>query len=259
MNAANTLFFFFVVSLFPNSNENCCHHRSQTQRILHKSHTNAVHAGHRLARLPVDPMFGRCLIVSGELGCSEEMLAVVAMVSCDAAVFVSPREKQEEAAEAHRRFSNMFGDHCTALTVFSGWSSSTQKERWRWCGDNFLNARALKKAGDIHQQLRGHLEDLKVPLKSCGDDLDPLRRALVAGLFPHAAKRQVDGTYRVVASGQSVHLHPSSVLHGKRKPECIVFTELVRTTRQYVRGVTCVEASWLPELAPAYFARKQAN
>jgi ATP-dependent RNA helicase DHX8/PRP22 len=63
------------------------------------------------------------------------------------------------------------------------------------------------------------------------------------------------GAYRVLATGQEVLLHPSSVLHGKR-PECVVFGEMVRTSKQYVRGVTVVEPSWLPELAPSFFAQK---
>ena len=42
-------------------------------------------------------------------------------------------------------------------------------------------------------QLREHLEALRLPIKSCGEDTTPLRRALVAGLFPHAARRQLDG------------------------------------------------------------------
>lgn len=42
-------------------------------------------------------------------------------------------------------------------------------------------------------QLLGHLEALGIPDKSCGDDTTPLRRALTAGLFPHAARRQLDG------------------------------------------------------------------
>jgi len=33
----------------------------------------------------------------------------------------------------------------------------------------------------------------------------------------------------------------------------------VRTTKQYARDATVVEAGWLPELAPAYFARQHAN
>lgn len=62
----------------------------------------------------------------------------------------------------------------------------------------------------------------------------------------------------MIATGQPVAIHPSSVLHNS-KAECIVFNELVRTTRQYARDATVVESSWLPELAPAFFARRHAN
>jgi hypothetical protein len=37
-------------------------------------------------------------------------------------------------------------------------------------------------------------------------------------------------SYKVIATGQVVFLHPSSVLCGK-KPECVVFNELVRGQR----------------------------
>ena len=62
-------------------------------------------------------------------------------------------------------------------------------------------------------------------------------------------------TYRLQASSQKVMIHPSSVLHG-RKPPCIIFEELLRTTRSYARNVTVIEASWLPETAPMYFCSK---
>lgn len=44
---------------------------------------------------------------------------------------------------------------------------------------------------------------LGIPLQSCGEDSLPLRRALVAGLFPHAAKRQMDGERRGAAGRSS--------------------------------------------------------
>ena len=46
--------------------------------------------GKKLARLPVDPMHGKVLLVSGEMGCSKEALAVVAMISTDT-IFITPR------------------------------------------------------------------------------------------------------------------------------------------------------------------------
>lgn len=66
------------------------------------------------------------------------------------------------------------------------------------------------------------------------------------------------GTYKVIATGQTLAIHPSSVLCNK-KAECIVFNELMRTTRQYARTALAIDAKWLPELAPAFFARRQAN
>jgi hypothetical protein len=57
----------------------------------------------------------------------------------------------------------------------------------------------------------------------------PAHRA-TTGLFPHAARRQPDGRYRVIASGQVVSLHPASCLR-PRAPECVVFSELVVTSK----------------------------
>lgn len=49
-----------------------------------------------------------------------------------------------------------------------------------------------------------YMGQLGLPIKSCGEDTTHLRRALVCGLFPHAARRQPEGTYKV--RGQS---HPA--------------------------------------------------
>lgn len=106
---------------------------------------------------------------------------------------------------------------------------------------------------------------MKLPISSAGDDTTALRQALVLGLFPHAARRQQGTTYRVLASGQEVTIHPSSVLAGAggartgRAPvEAIVFGELVETNRTYARDVTAIDINWLPQLVPTFFARAAA-
>lgn len=68
----------------------------------------------------------------------------------------------------------------------------------------------------------------------------------------------VTGTYKILMSSQSVSIHPSSVLCGK-KPKCIVFGELIHTTRNYARQVTAVDPSWLPELAPSVFTKRLSS
>jgi hypothetical protein len=67
----------------------------------------------------------------------------------------------------------------------------------------------------------------------------------------------IAGSYRVVTSGHTVSIHPSSVLYGK-KTRCIVFGELIHTTRNYARQVTAIDPAWLPQLAPSVFLRNTA-
>eukprot|EP00889_Picochlorum_renovo_P008565 jgi/Picre1/35595/NNA_003056.t1 len=110
--------------------------------------------GRDLARLPVDPMFSRAIILSKESGCIDDVIAIVSMMSCDATVFVTPSSAREEARDAHSRFSSPFGDHMTLLAVFIAWRSIPKKQRKAWCRENFINPRALTKSNDIFEQIR---------------------------------------------------------------------------------------------------------
>ena len=67
-----------------------------------------------------------------------------------------------------------------------------------------------------------------------------------------AAERQPSGEYLALSSRQAVGIHPSSVLFSRRV-SCVLFNELLFTTRLYMRDVTQIEREWLPELAPQYF------
>lgn len=69
----------------------------------------------------------------------------------------------------------------------------------------------------------------------------------------HTFRNMVNVVFRSMAGGQKVQIHPSSILFGK-KPECIVFNELVQTNNNYVRNITRIDSMWLPELAPQYYS-----
>jgi len=43
-------------------------------------------------------------------------------------------------------------------------------------------------------------------------------------------------------------MHPNSVLF-RRTPSWVVFTEVVETTKAFIRDVTVIEPQWLTELA----------
>ena len=48
-------------------------------------------------------------------------------------------------------------------------------------------------------------------------------------------------------------VHPSSCLF-HRKVACVLFQELVLTSKRYIRELTVIDEAWLTELAPDYYA-----
>jgi len=65
------------------------------------------------------------------------------------------------------------------------------------------------------------------PTSSQLPDPVPLLKSFLIGFAAQTALRLPDGSYRSTVGGQTVFIHPSSVLFGKGA-ECVVFDELVR-------------------------------
>ncbi len=76
--------------------------------------------GSKMVQLPLDPSLSKMLLASVELGCSEEVLTIVSMLSVPS-VFNRPKERQEEADAARSRFFVPESDHLTLLNVFLQW------------------------------------------------------------------------------------------------------------------------------------------
>ncbi|XP_021756655.1 pre-mRNA-splicing factor ATP-dependent RNA helicase DEAH10-like [Chenopodium quinoa] len=222
--------------------------------------------GNQMAKLPLDPIYSKALILSSQFNCLEEMLIAVSVLSVES-IFFTPREKQEEARTAIKRFSSPEGDHITLINVYkscdefleSGNANSSKEKTFKnmkkWCKENFVNGRSLRHARDVHSQIRDHVKQMGLRIASCGEDMLLFRRCLAASFFLNAALKQPDGTYRALASSQMVQIHPTSVLF-RAKPDCIIFNELVRTNQNYIRDVTRIDPMWLTELAPHFYARQ---
>jgi len=107
----------------------------------------------------------------------------------------------------------------------------------------------------VRRQLLQLCTQAQLPLGSsstAGGSSEQVRRSLAAGLFPCAAQLTREGHHVTVDTAQKVHIHPSSTLFLSR-PACVLFTELVQTTKKYVRGLCLVDPHWLREAAPEYF------
>ena len=209
--------------------------------------------GRRMAEFPLEPPLSKILIQSVELGCSDEVLTVTAMLSVQN-IWYRPKEKQAQADQKRSKFFQPEGDHITNLTVYQAWAAS--KFSNPWCFENFIQARSMRKAQDVRKQLLAIMDRYKLELTSCGRNFTKVRRAIASGFFMHAAKKDPQEGYKTMDEGQVVYIHPSSSLFN-RNPEWLIYHELVLTTKEYMREIISIEPKWLLELAPRFF--QQSN
>ena len=201
--------------------------------------------GRKMADFPMQPALAKVLIASVDMGCSDEMLSIVAMLSVQT-VFYRPKEKQQQADQKKSKFHDPHGDHLTLLNVYNGWKQS--KFSNPWCFENFIQARSMRRAQDIRQQLVSIMERYKHHVVSCGRNTMKVRQALCSGFFRNAARKDPQEGYKMLIEGTPVYMHPSSALFGK-PAEHVIFHELVLTTKEYMQCTTGIE----PKVCSSHF------
>lgn len=211
--------------------------------------------GRIMSQFPLDPMLSKMLLASVDLGCSDEVLTVVAMLGVQN-VFFRPKEKQAQSDQKKAKFHQPEGDHLTLLAVYKAWEHNRLSSPW--CFENFVQVRSLKRAQDIRKQLITIMDRFKLDIVSAGGNYIKIRKAIVSGFFVHTAKRDPQEGYRTLVDGQQVFIHPSSSLF-HTQPEWVIYHEVVLTTKEYMREVMAVESKWLIELAPRFFRAGDPN
>lgn len=211
--------------------------------------------GRKMAEFPLEPQLSKMLITSVELGCAEEILTIVAMLSVENP-FYRPKEKQAQADMKKAKFFQPEGDHLTLLAVYEAWKNS--KFSNPWCYENFVQARSMRRSQDVRKQLTSIMDRYKMDIVTAGRNYNKVRRAIVSGYFTHAAKKDPQEGYRTMVEGNPVYIHPSSALFNK-SPEWVLYHELVLTTKEYMRNIMTIEPKWLVELAPQFYKAADPN
>lgn len=95
-----------------------------------------------MAEFPLEPNLSKMLIMSVDLGCSDEILTIVSMLSVQN-VFYRPKEKQVGnwamylcnlpqaiADQRKAKFNQPEGDHLTLLAVYNSWRNNKFSSAW---------------------------------------------------------------------------------------------------------------------------------
>jgi pre-mRNA-splicing factor ATP-dependent RNA helicase DHX16 len=226
------------------------------QALNHKGELTKM--GRQMAEFPTDPMLAKAILAADKLGCVEEVLSIVSMLSEASALFFRPKDKKIHADSARARFTiKEGGDHLTLLNIWNQWVDSDFS--YVWAKENFLQQRSLTRARDVRDQLAKLCERVEVTMSTCGAaDLVPIQKAITAGFFPNAARLQRGGdSYRTVKNNTTVYIHPSSVLMDSNPPvKMVIYYELVQTTKEYMRSCLPIKPEWLHEAAPHFHKKK---
>ncbi|XP_069698122.1 probable ATP-dependent RNA helicase DHX35 isoform X2 [Periplaneta americana] len=210
--------------------------------------------GLTMAEFPMNPLYSKTLITSGEFGCSEEMLSIIALLQVQN-VFTKPTGGQAaiKARVAKRKFEVEEGDLLTLLNVYTAYIKHNMAKDW--CNKYFLNYKGLCRTHEIRTQMLRLLQRFNIPIISCEGNAEKVCKSITAGLFPNAAYLHYTGVYKTVRGDQELHIYPSSVLYTLEQPKWLLFCEVVHTDRVYMKDLTVVQPSWLEELAPHFYEK----
>ncbi|RSM69245.1 ATP-dependent RNA helicase HrpA [Kibdelosporangium aridum] len=206
--------------------------------------------GRKLAQLPVDPRLARMVLAADGNGCVHEVMVIAAALSIQ-----DPRErpadKQEQAQQAHARFTDKTSDFLSYLNL---WEYLREKQRElsgnrfrKLCKAEFLNYLRVREWQDIYSQLR---QVMDVKAKPVGGEVDAVRvhQSVLAGLLSHIGLRDQQKQDYIGARGARFAVFPGSALF-KKPPQWVMAAELVETSRLWGRIAARIEPDWVEPLA----------
>ena len=207
--------------------------------------------GRSLARLPIDPRFGRMLVEAGRTGVVREVMAIVAGLTVQDPR-ERPLERRAQADQQHARFVDTTSDFLTLLNL---WNHIEQKQKElsssafrRLCKAEYLNYLRIREWQDLYRQLRRTAKPLGLVPADPKVDGDAIHRALLAGLLSHLGLRDAAKKDYLGARNQRFLVFPGSVL-AKKQPQAIMSAELVETSRLFARMNAAIDPAWAEPLA----------
>lgn len=232
---------------------------------------NLTPLGFHVARLPVDPLTGRMLLMGAIFSCISPVLTVAASLSFKDP-FVTPLGKERQVDEIKRKLcKSMRSDHLLLVKVFEGWEQACQhRDERNYCWDNFLSGSILNQLKNMRRQFMGHLYDNKfvnttnpngAEVNRNSENTALVRAIITAGLYPnvarilpHKGKPKPNKPLRIrTAQERSVVLHPKSVNEQEREFDYpwLMYREKIKSTKVFIH-----DSSMVPNYPLLFFGEK---
>ncbi|XP_051923141.1 probable ATP-dependent RNA helicase DHX37 [Hippocampus zosterae] len=240
--------------------------------------------GRAMASFPVAPRYAKMLALGRQQECLPYVIAVVAAMTVRELFedLNRPAGSEDESSKLSQRRARMaqmrrlwagqgtsllLGDIMVMLGAVGAceFAGCTPK----FCEENGLRYKAMVEVRRLRSQLTNAVNSV---CPDMGVFVNPkmspptahqvvcLRQITLAGLGDHLARRvqaeellnpKWKDAYKTPLMDDPVFIHPTSPLF-KTLPEFVVYQEIMETTKMYMKGVSAVEAEWVPQLLPQY-------
>jgi len=218
--------------------------------------------GQQLARFPLDPTLARMVVGGAEKQVLSEMLVIVSALAVQDPR-ERPRDKQQQADQAHQPFENKESDFLWFWNLWQ-WAEQQRGELGRnpyekQLKKHFLAPSRMREWRDTHRQLLLLSREEGWTLNQEPADYEHLHRALLTGLLGNVMTRNEDGEWLSTRNRKPLLWPGSSLSKGagkKAKLRWLVAAEQVETSRLFARCVARVEPQWI-EAEAAHLLKRQ--
>ncbi|KAJ0265970.1 ATP-dependent RNA helicase DEAH12 [Hirschfeldia incana] len=221
--------------------------------------------GHCLVKLGLEPKLGKLILGCFRHRMGKEGIVLAAVMANASSIFcrVGNLDDKMKADCLKVKFCNHNGDLFTLLSVYKEWASLPRERRNKWCWENSLNAKSMRRCEDTVKELEICIErELSLvipgywvwnPTEGNNKHDKHLKMVILASLAENVAMYTGYDQlgYEVALTGQQARLHPScSLLAFGQKPNWVVFGELLSVVDQYLVCVTAFDFEALSILDP---------
>lgn len=223
--------------------------------------------GHYLVKLGMEPRLGKIILESLRYGLCKEGVVLAAAMANASNMFcrVGTYDEKLKSDCLKVRFCHHAGDLFTLLSVYREWVSISQENRNKWCWENRINAKTMRRCRDTVLEWENCLKNelnIIIPTYWRWDPLivsvhdKNMKKIILSSLADNVAMYSGYDRlgYEVVLSGEYFQLHPSCSLQVfNQKPEWVVFAELLSISSQFLVCVTAIDFDSLSDIVHPLF------
>ena len=207
--------------------------------------------GRDLARLPIDPRFGRMVIEGAETGCLREVIIITAAMSVQDPR-ERPQDKREDAGQFHARFKDPGSDFLSWLRLWE-YLETERKARSnnqfrKMCRSEYLNFNRIREWQDIVRQVERTVDSLhwKTNVEPAQDDV--VHQALLTGLLSQIGLKDQSSNEFTGGRNARFLISRGSAL-GKKPPNWVMVGELIETNRLWAHSAARIQPEWAERAA----------